>query len=123
MNHLDIKKKRKELKLTQEELAEKVGVTRRTIVSYEKGALIPESTAKLLESLLFKARTLDTVAEPTVEYGKNASAQDKLIASQEETIATLREEVQYYRKELSQANQTIRELTTNGISTSQSKAS
>lgn len=36
-----VKEKRKELKLTQEELAQKVGVTRRTIVSLEKGSYIP----------------------------------------------------------------------------------
>lgn len=36
-----VKEKRKELRLTQEELAQKVGVTRRTIVSLEKGSYIP----------------------------------------------------------------------------------
>lgn len=36
-----VKEKRKKLKLTQEELAQKVGVTRRTIVSLEKGSYIP----------------------------------------------------------------------------------
>lgn len=36
-----VKEKRKEKKLTQENLANKVGVTRRTIISLEKGSYIP----------------------------------------------------------------------------------
>lgn len=36
-----VREKRKEQQLTQEELAQKVGVTRRTIVSLEKGSYIP----------------------------------------------------------------------------------
>ena len=36
-----VKEKRTEKKLTQEELANKVGVTRRTIMSLEKGIYIP----------------------------------------------------------------------------------
>ena len=36
-----MKEKRTEKKLTQEELANKVGVTRRTIISLEKGSYIP----------------------------------------------------------------------------------
>lgn len=36
-----VREKRKEQQLTQEELANKVGVTRKTIVSLEKGSYIP----------------------------------------------------------------------------------
>ena len=36
-----VREKRKEQHLTQEELANKVGVTRKTIVSLEKGSYIP----------------------------------------------------------------------------------
>ena len=36
-----VKEKRTEKKLTREELANKVGVTRRTIISLEKGSYIP----------------------------------------------------------------------------------
>lgn len=58
MSELDIKAKRKELGLTQADLAKKLGLDRRTIISYEQGAPIPESTAKLLHILL----------EPNSEY-------------------------------------------------------
>lgn len=36
-----VREKRKEQHLTQEDLADKVGVTRKTIVSLEKGSYIP----------------------------------------------------------------------------------
>ena len=40
MNNLEIKKKRKELGFTQEELAKKLGVSLKTISNYEKGEVI-----------------------------------------------------------------------------------
>lgn len=52
MNSLDIKKYRKEMKLTQEELAKKLGITKRTIINYEKGEIIPESKVKLFQHLM-----------------------------------------------------------------------
>lgn len=39
INH--VREKRKEQHLTQEQLANKVGVTRKTIVSLEKGSYVP----------------------------------------------------------------------------------
>lgn len=52
MNNLDVKSIREKLNLTQEELAQKIGVSRNTIINYEKGGVIPESKRKLLNSLL-----------------------------------------------------------------------
>ncbi|WP_440881441.1 helix-turn-helix domain-containing protein [Tenacibaculum sp. C7A-26P2] len=52
MNASEIKKRRKELGLTQEQLAKKIGITKRTIINYEKGEFIPESKVKLLHSIL-----------------------------------------------------------------------
>lgn len=48
MIYKDLKEKRKKANLTQEELAERLGVDRRTIINYEKGNIIPESKVKLL---------------------------------------------------------------------------
>lgn len=51
MNTLDIKKIRKSLKITQEELAKKLGVHYKTIQNWEKGGAIPESKRALIRSL------------------------------------------------------------------------
>ena len=55
----ELKKKRKELDLSLEELAEKIGVTSDTLHRYEKGASTSLETAKKLESELGKDFRLD----------------------------------------------------------------
>lgn len=54
MNALELKNKRKESKLTQDQLAELLGVDRRTIINYEKGETIPPSKVKLIDMVLSK---------------------------------------------------------------------
>ncbi|GAA3630529.1 helix-turn-helix transcriptional regulator [Flavivirga jejuensis] len=49
---LDIKKEREKLDMTQKELADLLGVTRKTIVNYEGGSNIPESKEKIFKRLL-----------------------------------------------------------------------
>lgn len=51
MSNLDIKKIRKSLKLTQAELAEKLGVHYKTIQNWEKGGTVPESKKILIRKL------------------------------------------------------------------------
>jgi len=53
MNGLDIKRRREELGLAQQELANKIGVSRNTIINYEKGGVIPEPKRQMLEAFLF----------------------------------------------------------------------
>lgn len=48
MNDIDIKALRKQLGLTQEELAKRLGVHARTVQNWESGTLIPDSKRKLL---------------------------------------------------------------------------
>ena len=51
MNAKILKQKRKQLGLTQDSLAELLGVTRNTIINYENGGVIPissENPAKIL---------------------------------------------------------------------------
>ena len=48
-----LKIRRKELKLTQEELARRIGVSKRTIINYEGGEVIPRSKSELLRQVLF----------------------------------------------------------------------
>lgn len=52
MSSLEIKEKRKELGLTQNELAKKIGVSVSTIVNYENGKIIPESKKEILNDIL-----------------------------------------------------------------------
>lgn len=49
---MDLKQLRKASGLTQDALAKKLGVDRRTIINYEKGEFIPESKIKLINMLL-----------------------------------------------------------------------
>lgn len=48
----EIRKKREELKLTQEELAEILGISVRTLISYEKGGVIPNSKNAILQNFI-----------------------------------------------------------------------
>lgn len=54
MKELDLRKRRERLGLTQEELAGLMGVTRKTINSYENGANIPEAKVTLIDMLFDK---------------------------------------------------------------------
>lgn len=59
MSDLDIKKIRKNLFLTQEEFAKLLGVTRNTVLNYERGKPIPESKSTILSKLLIKSTDND----------------------------------------------------------------
>lgn len=61
----EIKKYRLKLGLTQEELAKKIGVSKNTILNYEKGGTIPESKIDILNNVLLNH---NIVKEPTIEY-------------------------------------------------------
>lgn len=52
MLEINVKKLRSELGLTQKELAEKIGVSLKTITNYENGGVIPEAKRRMLNSLL-----------------------------------------------------------------------
>lgn len=57
---LEIRARRKELKLTQEELAKQIGVSRNTIKNYENGGVIPESKRTILSNILFDKANQDS---------------------------------------------------------------
>lgn len=52
----EIKQLRAKLCITQKELAEKIGVSRNTIINYEAGAAIPVAKQRLLQCLLMDVR-------------------------------------------------------------------
>lgn len=59
MNGEEIKKRRKELKISQAELGELLGVGRRTIINYEKGEDIPDTKSAILHNILFNDDNTD----------------------------------------------------------------
>ena len=61
MNALEVKKIRKELGLTQADFAERIGVSRDTVINYEKGESIPTSKIKMLNNLLFEKSSSEVV--------------------------------------------------------------
>ena len=55
MDNKQVKDIRKALKLTQTEFAEKLGVSKITIISYEKGRVIPKTKSKILDNMYKEA--------------------------------------------------------------------
>lgn len=115
MKDLDVKKIRERLGLTQDELAKQIGVSRNTIINYEKGGVIPESKRTILGNLfkdgyidneenevIIKGATPETIAQLaqlTFSEQLVRMFQDKEIApyslvdEKEEEIARLNEEI------------------------------
>lgn len=74
MSELSFKEKRKALGLTQEELADTLNVTRRTVINYEKGGSIPHEHYALLDKLYKESLP---VREPfELEYTENKNGND-----------------------------------------------
>lgn len=85
MNDLNIKELRKEKGFSQTELAKKIGVSRQTIINYEKGEVIPESKKEILYNIL-QNKTIDFVNENAEHYTKPPSGYTKKILEIEEEI-------------------------------------
>jgi len=54
---LELREARKKKKITQEDLAKKLGVTRQTVVGYENNEVIPETKMSLIRQVLFDTNT------------------------------------------------------------------
>jgi transcriptional regulator with XRE-family HTH domain len=91
MNAMEIKKRRKELGLNQSELAQKLGVSTKTISNYENGEVIPISKKALLHEILSNntSKSEDVLYENDV---KNSTGFDEKIIQIEERIRE-REEI------------------------------
>jgi transcriptional regulator with XRE-family HTH domain len=100
MNSLRIKELRKKLGLTQDDLAKKIGVSRKTIVNYENGEVIPETKRELLDNILNQKENY-LVEEPRAEYPSflsrydNDSVEDliKKLDAKEQIIKILLEKI------------------------------
>ncbi|WP_369616948.1 helix-turn-helix transcriptional regulator [Flavobacterium sp. CFS9] len=85
MNDLNIKELRTQKGLSQSELARKIGVSRQTIVNYEKGEVIPESKRDILYNIL-QPDHINLLAEPVEYFTKPITGYTKKIAEKEEEI-------------------------------------
>lgn len=66
MNDLDVKKIRESLGYTQEEFGNLIGVSRNTIMNYEKGGTIPESKRQILSKLISEKHKNVQVVKPEI---------------------------------------------------------
>ena len=64
---MDVKEIRKQLSLTQRQLAEKCGVKERTVQKWEAGGIIPAATQLLLESFISEHET-NTSSQPVTSF-------------------------------------------------------
>ncbi|RZJ71467.1 helix-turn-helix domain-containing protein [Flavobacterium sp.] len=82
----DVKFIRKKLKETQAEFAQRIGITRESIVKYEKGSIIPESRQVMLRQLLDEVTETEE-KKTLVPYFNSEFADDNLVS---EKIQSLR---------------------------------
>ena len=86
MNGLDLKQMRIDADLTQEELAERLHISRKTVNLYENGSPIPPSKIKMIR-LILKNQKSEKDKDVTKSY-KEVSEMSKLIESLEKIIST-----------------------------------
>ena len=90
MNSLDIKKIRNKLGISQQELAEMIGVHYRTIQNWERGGTIPKSKHTLLCDVLNEKK----------EAAGNVSDSQQLIDTQKKLIEMLEKRIEELEREL-----------------------
>lgn len=106
MKELNIKELRKEIGFSQTELAKKIGVSRQTIVNYEKGDVIPETKKELLYNILQNNPVYFVNEEgehytPTMKgYVQKIEEIDEEIKIRTETIKILKDTDQDFSHEL-----------------------
>lgn len=74
MDALEIKNIRKSLGLTQADFAKKIGVSRDTVINYERGDKIPDSKIEMLNNLLLENEPTSLDLKPTGFYYPDVSA-------------------------------------------------
>jgi DNA-binding XRE family transcriptional regulator len=69
MNDIDVRGIRKKLGLTQLAFAKKIGVSRDTVINYEKGETIPASKIEMLNNLLLNKEEINILEIPPPKQG------------------------------------------------------
>lgn len=103
MNDLDVIRIRKDLKLTQLEFAQQLGVDRRTIINYEQGGKIPESKVKLINMVVdgYSPAGMRTSKE-IIDEKREVLQEDKM-----REISDLKDHISTLKQFLEEKNETI----------------
>lgn len=109
MNDLDIKKIREELGVSQEQLAEMVGVHSRTIQNWESGSTIPKSKHAILRDLVVKPQRYAGGGEQTNVHGNNING-NNVTVNQPDTMGKLMEILAMKETSLTKAQEHIDKL-------------
>lgn len=90
---------RNEKNITQEELAEKLGVTNKTISRWENGHYLPDIEMMLLLSKEFSITINELISgEKIMDSDYKEKAEENLIVALENSSFTLKEKIEFYKK-------------------------
>jgi transcriptional regulator with XRE-family HTH domain len=103
---MNIKKIREDLDYTQEQFANFVGVSRQTIVRWERGEEIPPAKREFLNELLQRLNALPVVSEPGAEYNVE---KEREITNLTRKYANLADEVISLRKHIAYLERLLRD--------------
>lgn len=106
---MDIKKIREDLNYNQEEFAKLVGVSRGTIIRWEKGDEIPEKKIEFISQLIDRHKTSPIAAEPVIEYVQISKSER--IKELETTLLSRDNQIQYMEEIMEMLRGRIKELT------------
>jgi transcriptional regulator with XRE-family HTH domain len=103
MNNLDVIRIRKDLKLTQLEFAQQLGIDRRTIINYEQGGKIPESKVKLINMVV------DGYFPASMKPSKEIVAEKREVLQEDKMreISDLKDHISTLKQFLEEKNETI----------------
>jgi len=111
MNELDVRKIRKNLGLTQKQLAEKLGVDIKTVQNWESGKVVPKTKYGLFRNLA----TIDGVTSVSVTGNDNAVNNSNCQISHGNTangaLDSLQAENTALRKEIAELRSALLDLT------------
>ena len=109
MNDIDIKKIRKELGLTQVELAKRLGVDTKTVQNWEYGSNIPKSKHAILRNLIKKPQMYAGGEQSNVN-GNNINGNNVTVNNQPDTIEKLLDILAMKEASLAKAQEHIDKL-------------
>jgi transcriptional regulator with XRE-family HTH domain len=84
---LDIKAEREKRGMTQDEFADLLGVSRKTIVNYESGGNIPDTKEKIFSRILSNNTH---VSEPDTDYGIDIKELAYLVIQNEDELMKIK---------------------------------